>query len=647
MADRHVFCGAVSGRRGRPDDLRIDVNAPKGSPSRVNLAIEDLSGPLADNLPNALADLLEIAAYVYCADQFTSRGTTQMTDMGARWRRNFHFKVPVRELEIWKTPAIQDSLNDMLGFLSDDEFTFDFVQGSNSVPLQSYFNFSDPEAQVISPDEVILFSGGLDSLAGAVDSLLARQNRVALVSHRPSKMIASKQTSLVAALRERTGRNALFHVPVSINKGKEEATEFTQRTRSFLFATLGLIVARMFDRDELSFYENGIVSLNLPVAEHVIGARATRTTHPRFLADCSRLFSLLLGRNFTVKNPYLWKTKADIVRVLADNKCQNLIADSFSCARVREATKENRHCGVCSQCVDRRFGILAAGLEAYEGADKYVVDLFTGAHRHGDSLTMVESYVVRARKLATMSEQAFAATYGQSFRALPYLSGSPDQNLKNIWELHRRHGHEVVSVIDTELGKHATLARTLSLPATSLLAMIVSPITQQPGYADPIETEPTAPVQAASDTHDYPRLQVALAIDTAGCTIAFQEGIEFRGAIFELISVLAKQFEEDLAADTVKTEYRFVKASVLAGKLRIEQPSLRQRISRARKDLEKAFVQKLGYPLDTNDIIQNQGWSGYRLNPYLLIVQPAQLKGPSSTMSQLAQGAVTSRPAAE
>jgi hypothetical protein len=31
---------------------------------------------------------------------------------------------------------------------------------------------------------------------------------------------------------------------------------------------------------------------------------------------------------------------------------------------------------------------------------------------------MVESYVVRAQKLATMSEQTFLASYGQVFRAM-------------------------------------------------------------------------------------------------------------------------------------------------------------------------------------------------------------------------------------
>jgi hypothetical protein len=68
---------------------------------------------------------------------------------------------------------------------------------------------------------------------------------------------------------------------VTINKGQEEAVTFTQRSRSLLFATLGLIVARMFRKNKLSFFENGIVSFNFPISEHVLGARASRTTHPR------------------------------------------------------------------------------------------------------------------------------------------------------------------------------------------------------------------------------------------------------------------------------------------------------------------------------------------------------------------------------
>ena len=169
---------------------------PSGSPKRVNLEVSDISRPLADNIPTVLTDLLEIAAYVYCADQFTTRGTSQMTDMGAFWRRKFRLKIPVRELAVWNGPEVAAALRETLEFLSEDEFEFEFVQASKSAPLQSYLGFSDPSAQTITPQEVILFSGGLDSFAGTVDALIGAQRPVALVSHQSSKLIASKHDVL-------------------------------------------------------------------------------------------------------------------------------------------------------------------------------------------------------------------------------------------------------------------------------------------------------------------------------------------------------------------------------------------------------------------------------------------------------------------
>jgi hypothetical protein len=67
--------------------------------------------------------------------------------------------------------------------------------------------------------------------------------------------------------------------------------EYTQRSRSFLYAALGATVAAMVGRDRIRFYENGVVSLNLPVSAQAIGARATRTTHPRVLNGFAELFT--------------------------------------------------------------------------------------------------------------------------------------------------------------------------------------------------------------------------------------------------------------------------------------------------------------------------------------------------------------------
>jgi hypothetical protein len=269
---------------------------------------------------------------------------------------------------------------------------------------------------------------------------------------------------------------------------------------------------------------------------------------------------------------------------------------------------------------------MAAGLGAHEPAENYAVDLFTGAHHSGTELIMVESFVVRAQKLATMSEKAFVANYGQIFRVLPHLPGSADQNIRRIWDLHHRHGQEVISVVDGELKNSASLSQALALPASSLLAMIVSPIARQAQYEDPVESEPTAAAQAAVDPHNYTTERITLAIDEVGRKIIFKQGVEFGGSIYELIAALDQEFEADLNAGTFRDQYQFVKARVLAKRLRINQQSLRQRVLRARKQIGLAFLNAFDRQLDLADVIQNVGWKGYRLNPYLLLVKPAQLR---------------------
>jgi 7-cyano-7-deazaguanine synthase in queuosine biosynthesis len=495
--------------------------------------------------------------------------------------------------------------------------------------------------QSFSPEEVILFSGGLDSLAGTVEALSQAGRRVALVSHQASSMIASKQNGLIALLRERTGSDSCFFVPVTVNKGNEEALEFTQRTRSFMFASLAFVVARMFNRDNLSFYENGVVSINLPVAEHVLGARASRTTHPKFLADCSRLFSLLLDAPFTLCNPFIWKTKTEVVRILAEYRATNMIANSFSCTRVREATKRKQHCGVCSQCVDRRVAILAAGMSEHDPSENYAVDLFTGSHESGSALTMVEGYVLRAQKLATMSQQAFAASYGQIFRAVEHLPGSPDENVSRLWDLHRRHGKEVVSVVDHELQTTGTLDQALSIPDKSLLAIVHSPFATQPAYTDPSEAEPTAARQAGADSHEYKWEAIGLAIDPEAKRVVFSGDLEVGGSAYGLLQVLAMTFEADVEAGTFIEHHTFVKANALARRLRIAEPSLRQRISRVRKLIAARFIEKLNREIAADDIIQNEGLKGYRLNPHLVLLKPSQLRRGAGPLSHVGSHNVT------
>jgi len=226
-----------------------------------------------------------------------------------------------------------------------------------------------------------MFSGGLDSLAGAVET--ARTGgRLALVSHRSVSTLDRRQRRIFSELQnEFPGR--LIHIPVWVNKSVGLGREPTQRTRSFLFAALGTVVAELIEAGGVRFFENGVVSLNFPVADEVVRARASRTTHPVSLHLLQCLRSKIAGHDFAVDNPYLFKTKTEVTESLAQNQAGHLIPYTCSCAHPMFQPKTQWHCGKCSQCIDRRFAVIGAGLSAYDLETDYVTDVFVGPGKEG------------------------------------------------------------------------------------------------------------------------------------------------------------------------------------------------------------------------------------------------------------------------
>jgi 7-cyano-7-deazaguanine synthase in queuosine biosynthesis len=621
-----ILCGGLpASKRACDAPLELDTSPDALAKKRVFLKLDPLTARLADNLDAVMADAVEIASYVFTADRLIERGSSQMQRMGADWRRNLRFRIPVRKREIWCQREVYDTLVDALSFLSEDEFTFEFEESDLRTRTDPFLGFNEPDARTIDPDDIILFSGGLDSVSGAAQQLIGKGKRAVLVTHKSSKSLAKLQDAVVQSLMDRTSKEQIFYAPVWVSKGDYDAIEYTQRTRSFLFVSLGMAIARAFDHDRIQFFENGITSFNLPIAEHVIGTRASRTTHPRTLASFARLFSLLLQRSVKIENQFLWRSKREVVEVLRDNGCEALVPKTTSCASVRKWAMTTKHCGVCSQCIERRFAILAAGLGAHEPADNYSVELFTGAHTKPEDITMAEQHISRAERLASMSEPAFLAAYGQVFRALPYLEGEASENATKIFQLHQRYGRTVLAVIDDELRTNAGFVKALSLPDTSLLAMINAPLGAGPISQDTIENEPTASDQAAADNKPIAVRRFVFALDDEARRVVFTDGPVVKGKNFDLVARLAAQFRTDLAAGKSPEEFVFVPTSMLLRDLHIEEHSLGQRVFRTRKELERQFIDAIDYMLDDQDVIQSNRWKGYRLNPYLVLVDVSQL----------------------
>jgi 7-cyano-7-deazaguanine synthase in queuosine biosynthesis len=475
---RLVLC---SGAKVPADDPRragrhvVELDA-LGHPANVNLRLEDVAKVFLKHLTPRLVDLLEIAAYVYAADANTRRAGKWEDDAVEPWGRQFRMVVPVRDLAFWTRADVADLLPRTLRFLSDDTYDFDFELLTTDRPKQEYLQFGTMEDWPFhSVPRVCLFSGGLDSLSGAVE-MAAKREPLVLVSHRPVTTLAKRQLNLVKELHRRFPDAPLLHIPVWVNKAERLGKEFSQRTRSFLFSALGCAVAQSVGADGLRFFENGVVSLNLPVADEVLGARASRTTHPQALHLFAELFSLIADRPgdrpFVVDNPFLHLTKREVVERIACAGAKDLIGLSCSCAHTLHKSKTQWHCGTCSQCIDRRIAVLAADLGDADPAYDYVVDVFTGPRKPVYQQNMAINYARHALELTLMDGETIAHEFNaQIGRAIRYEADRRGAATALV-EMHQRHAADVWKVLTAQAQTHAQALMMGSLPDTSMLALI-------------------------------------------------------------------------------------------------------------------------------------------------------------------------------
>ena len=134
MPERLVLCGGAK-RAGEQSTLQLALD---GRAQNVMLKLEDISKRLVANVPDLLIDLVEIAAYIYCADQATSRGGEVQAGMGSDWRRRFRFVIPVRQPDHWNSPQVLGSLCDTMSFLSEDDYAFEFEKATNPTGVNNY-----------------------------------------------------------------------------------------------------------------------------------------------------------------------------------------------------------------------------------------------------------------------------------------------------------------------------------------------------------------------------------------------------------------------------------------------------------------------------------------------------------------------------
>jgi len=473
MSSVLVLCDCEIPQGRDPEEADILRLTRAGGDANLRCTISVLRDRLPGVLPDRLTDMLLIAAYVFAADTRVSRGTERDV-FGEDWRRRFRFVMPVIDLEFWRRVETKALLQQMLAHLTGDEFVFEFVDNTERDPVQMDFDFNEAELGAGSPDTVVCFSGGMDSLA----ALLAERSdgrRPALVSHWPAPVIQTRQANVSRAVRERDSDWRFPHYGVWVNRiGGPRTVEHSQRSRSFLFGSLAVAVASSHAINRMVLADNGVVSINLPQSAQNVGTFLSRSTHPRYVRMLQEYARLVLENGeFRVVNTLEFDTRREVVQRIADVD-PRLLGVTVSCAHVEGQTAAQPHCGTCSQCIDRRFSTTAAGLQDYDLPDAYEVDVFRDQLDEGDDRTHVENYVRFALKLEPLdTPDSLFEEYPELFEALP-LEGGQAEWARKCSEMFSRHQLMVNSVLDDLLLRNAAIVRRGQVAADTLLGMILN-----------------------------------------------------------------------------------------------------------------------------------------------------------------------------
>jgi 7-cyano-7-deazaguanine synthase in queuosine biosynthesis len=223
---------------------------------------------------------------------------------------------------------------------------------------------------------VLLFSGGMDSFCAAVDFLKTKED-IVLVSHitHGNRVVEDSQKKLYKLLEDHFQKN-FRHIQIKVygrninNYTFPKHRENTQRTRSFIFLTLGALVTRRVGFNRVLYMaENGQFAIHLPLNNARIGPFSTHTADPEFVNIFQDIIRIIFSNSkFEIINPFIYKTKAEVFSLLPDILKKKSYL-SVSCWKI---SRTQTHCGVCIPCIARR---IALEYNNYKFSE-YHVDLF-------------------------------------------------------------------------------------------------------------------------------------------------------------------------------------------------------------------------------------------------------------------------------
>lgn len=374
-------------------------------------------------------DLLNIAATVFAVDRGLPRGERE------EFARRIELSIPI--VNIARLQPLVPDIERVLRFLSNDSWRLSLRQ-HNGV-LEQTFTAS------LNDGKTLLFSGGLDSLAAAVE--FSKNSQLHLVSHvTKNQQIRNTQQQLVGILKQSglTLPHDQFFVSSRDGPNFDHDVESTQRTRSFLFMVLGALVARRLGHSKvLMMAENGQMAIHLPLNHARVGAFSTHTAHPDVLAMMQRVLQTSLAVKFEILNPYVYRTKGEVIETLW-KKLQNTIPVSSSCWRNTRLLQGATRCGECISCYVRRIAIETHGVDQTAYARNIFVENITslGATDEGRrNLVDLCEFIVR---FSRESELELMSDWPELY--------STNMDPAQVIQMYRRASGEAITVLNRYAG---------------------------------------------------------------------------------------------------------------------------------------------------------------------------------------------------
>lgn len=317
-------------------------------------------------------DFARLAVAIYLADRTSPRNPS-----GRRgptfWRRRIHITIGVTEPSVWQ--AVTGALVHALEYLTEDDWTFEFVGGRTVFAAESQEHFREMRSPQVAWTS--LYSRGSDSLAGALRWLRAVDGIGLLVSGQTHSRIAAGQQGQVAEIRGCFPQR-IEHVGIEYgipDKHGLSGFESSQRTRAFVHTTFGSLAALMADNERLLLFENGSGAFNLPCDSAQVGSQSSRGTHPVFLRRMAGFVSAVFDRPFVIANPFTFSTKAEMLAASGMDEFASLFRKSFSCDRFPNYHHKAPQCGCCASCSVRRLAFHGSGIA--DDVTGYTQDIFS------------------------------------------------------------------------------------------------------------------------------------------------------------------------------------------------------------------------------------------------------------------------------